>query len=119
MWAITFPAWMIAATAAGAPAGAAARPSAPIVPAPGGGGAICPVGWSGRFADGPPLDAVLPVCVERSETAPAMPPERAAFLSTRTSRCVSTPSTRSPAARSNRRTLVRVAGPNCPSVAAR
>ena len=42
-----------------------------------------------------------------------MPPERTAFLSVRISRGVSTPSTRSPAARSKRRTLVRVAGPNC------
>ena len=47
-----------------------------------------------------------------------MPPERAAFLSTRTSRGVSTPFTRKPAARSNRRTLDRVAGPNSPSVTA-
>jgi hypothetical protein len=45
MCAMTLPAWMIATTAAGAPAGGIARPLAPIVAAAGEGGAICPVGW--------------------------------------------------------------------------
>ena len=118
MCAITLPAWMIAATAAGAPAGAAARPSAPIVRRRRRGRRDLPgrlirlVRRAGRVVS-------RPSCVDCcSDTAPAMPPERAAFLSVRTSRCVSTPSTRSPAARSNRRTLLRVAGPNAPSVAA-
>ena len=70
--AITLPAWMIAATAAGAPAGAIARPSAPTVPAPGGGGATWPVGWFGRLAGGRRRRRRGGVCVVRSDTAPAI-----------------------------------------------
>ena len=66
MCAIALPAWMIATTAAGAPAGATARPSAPIEPLPGGGGATWPVGSSAGIpvACAPPLAAVFDAACE-------------------------------------------------------
>ena len=112
---------MIATTAAGAPAGAIASPSAPIVAATGGGGAIWPVGWLACSAvPGATVRRRRGRRVRVGAARPRRPwcPTRPRFLSVRTSLGVSTPSTRRPAARSNMRTLVRVAVPKAPSVAA-
>jgi hypothetical protein len=76
------------------------------------------VGLRRRRAGRDSAVAVEAVRVVRTETAPAMAPALTAFLSVLTSRGLSTPSLRRPAARSKSRTLLRVAGPNAPSVAA-